>query len=140
MDWYPKVLVVFGLALLLGGVAWGTAQYRFQKRCQGTQGVVVDYNRETANHKRPGPAHHYYYPVIEFTAHRGENIRFRAQTGKMDGEEFARGTKVDVVYDPERPSHARMNNFDDLWLGSATMAGIGSVLLVIGLVKLLSGE
>src|SRR5690349_9784154 len=65
------------------------------------------------------------YPVIQFHTPDGKAHEFQSNVGSSWGV----GQRVEVLYDPDTPSRARVNSFRDLWLGPALSGGMGLLLL-----------
>ncbi len=128
------VCVIIGLALISGGVLWGSKRYSFLQRSLRTQGTVVDQHKKTGSNFST-----FYYPVVEFRTESNEKVRFTGGAGNSGGPQIATGSTVDVVYDPADPSQARINSFVQYWLGPAGMAAMGLMVMAMGFFFFLKG-
>jgi hypothetical protein len=117
------------VAVLL--LAWGASLARRQwQRTRGwrmAEGIVVD---QAVHALTPGNPYH--FPIVEFVADNGRSCRFESSTGRYV-HPIPVGTRVDVLYDPERPETALIDRFADRWFAAAGIAGLGLLALVIGL-------
>lgn len=73
-----------------------------------------------------------YAPVVRFTTPEGREIEFHGRGGS--GTSLAAGDVVNVVYDRNQPSRARILSFVDLWLPAAVAFAVS--LLFGGAVRL----
>lgn len=73
-----------------------------------------------------------YAPVVRFTTPEGREIEFHGRGGS--GTSFTAGEVVNVVYDRNQPSRARILSFVDLWLPAAVALAVS--LLFGGAVRL----
>lgn len=87
------------------------------------QGTVVE-NRLVSD-QRDGIDEHAYVPVVEFRNARGELARFTDENGSLPPD-YAVGEHVEVAFDPNAPSHARITSWKRLWL-------VPTLLIVVGL-------
>lgn len=70
-------------------------------------------------------------PIIAYTA--GDGRRYRFRVGTVVGKElWELGGKWPVVYHPDRPQHALVDRFPQLWGSSIIFASLG-VIVFIGL-------
>jgi hypothetical protein len=124
---------VIGYVLLLGGViAFGAAVVAAGKRQIATagwrsaRGGVVDLVTRAVT-----PGNPYSFPVIEFTTHAGQTIRFEADLGFYPSPP-KRGQQVPVVYDPADPRQARLNTPAARWFVPGVWAGFGFISSTLG--------
>lgn len=54
--------------------------------------------------------------------------RARGHNQPLSGADFSIGHTVPVLYNPASPTEARLNQFDDLWLGPGISALFGGIL------------
>lgn len=74
-----------------------------------------------------------YKPLVQFTDSKGNTVEFTTSTSSRPSS-YKVGEKVDVLYAPENPDKAEINDFFSLWSG-ILMAGIfGAVFFTVGLV------
>lgn len=111
-----------GVGLLTGSFFFARSTRRLLATAEHTSGTVVGFERRTSKRGRSE------YPIIEFAAG-GETHRFTT-TGAGS---YARGEKVDVLYDAGDPANARVNAFFELWLGALALGGFGVLCLGAGI-------
>lgn len=81
-----------------------------------------------------GSAKTFFLPVIRFTTQDGRVIVFTSDTGGR--VERPKGSIVTVLYNPERPQDATLNEFTALWLFPIITAACGLPFLLAGLFAL----
>jgi hypothetical protein len=123
---YRVAARIFGIMFLVAGLVWLGRELRFGWIAQSASGMIVEVRaRESAE----GPE---FYPVVEFAANGGRIIRFdRVSTSPPP----VAGTPVKVLYDPARPSNARIDSFVQRWLFGVMFASMGIVFLAAVSVK-----
>lgn len=111
-------------ALLIGVVFLGIGFYQFLtsgalvERGIVTEATVVD--RDSRHRKmRTRYALTVEYRDLVGVKHRGRT-EYRGSYGR-----YSRGEKVDVRYNPDRPSEFALDTFQGLWFGPITFCGIG---------------
>lgn len=123
------ILLIFGLGF---GVltAYRTVSSRgFVDNAAHAEGVVVAIKRGIYRKARS-------WPVVAFTTASGERIEFQSQVPNQSL--LPVGTQVDVLYNEQEPSKARINSWIDLWgltflfgLMSLFFLGLGVIILVL---------
>jgi hypothetical protein len=130
----PVGALTFGtlavLALLTAAI-WALHSQRFFRRTLRAPGRVVGiYARSTHDSRRRSSVS--YSPVVRFLTAEGREVRF---TGLgSDPASYRAGDAVTVLYHAARPQDARIQSFQELWLGPACFAGF---VLLFALVSLL---
>lgn len=72
-----------------------------------------------------------YRPVLRFRTHAGEETEFRSTVG-TSVPRFEVGQRLDVLYNPEEPSDARIQNFMQLWLPTLILGTLGGIFVLVG--------
>ena len=72
-----------------------------------------------------------YLPKIEFETAKGEGVTVILNSG-ANPPEFEVGRRVILLYDPQKPTHAEIDNFWSLWFLTILLSGIGAVFAMIG--------
>jgi Protein of unknown function (DUF3592) len=116
------VLGVGAGTFLLGAAIASMTTIPLMIRGRSTVGVVRSFVRVESGESDVPPAS---YPVIQFHTPDGKAHDFQSNLGSSQGI----GQQVEVLYDPEAPSRARVNSFRALWLGPALSGGVGLLLL-----------
>ena len=88
------------------GVALYTKQYQRKKEiheCSLAMGKIVDIV-EKKHHSGRGGTVRYYVPVVEFAANNVE-YKLENENGSRERDEITIGKSVDIMYDPNDPTH-----------------------------------
>lgn len=72
-----------------------------------------------------------YFPSVEFRTARGETIIFSSRVSSTWRP--AKGTQIDVIYDPECPREAEIVAFRALWLFPVVTSVCFAPFLIVGL-------
>ena len=86
-----------------------------------TQGIVVMLERS-------GSAH---YPVFRFKDAKGRSFEIRSSQSSFS---YSPGDKITVVYDPEQPLSAQIDDAMSMYFGPVFIALFGSIFLTAGCV------
>lgn len=76
----------------------------------------------------------YYLPTVSFETPKGERIVFKSESG--GAVEPAKGSQVDVVYDPANPRDAAVAGFR-LWIFPIALIVLSTPFLLVGIAGLL---
>lgn len=107
---WQSVLGLIGSSLFFFlGIYMFISNFRFVKKASKTEGEVV---AEKAERGYRGGID--YHPVIRFTTEDGKRMTFISNFGMSAGMPKP-GTKVSVLYDPEKPHKAKWDDFISLW-------------------------
>ena len=110
-----KIIGTFGLivgsSILFFGILSTANTLLFLSRAVTTQGLVVDLVRIATKN----PNHPAYYPLVRFTTESGRTIEFRSQL-TVEGHPQNIGDRVPVLYDPNNPEDAQINDPSNRWL------------------------
>lgn len=130
MKWVQ--LLIFGtsgLALLLVGISWGLEAYPICRDNVFTSGTVVDLYADRSGNTSDAVV----LPVIEFTIRNNTKVRFRADAGTINPAEFEKGSTINVLYDPNNPSNARIGSYTQLWRGPLIAGAMGLLITLLSL-------
>ena len=120
---FPVAALLVGAgAFLLGAVIASKTTIPLMIRGRPAVGVVRSFEQVESGDSDVPPAS---YPVIQFHTPDGKAHDFQSNVGSSWGV----GQRVEVLYDPDTPSRARVNSFPALWLGPALSGGVGLLLL-----------
>jgi Protein of unknown function (DUF3592) len=103
--------------LRAGGRAKGTVESSEARQVSGKSGTRT-----------------YYLPTVSFTTARGERIVFNSSSGGTVAP--AKGSTLDVVYDPANPHDAEVGGFR-LWIFPIALIVLSSPFLFVGIAGLL---
>jgi hypothetical protein len=118
--------IVAGSIVVVAGLAAFAAGLFFSPRTARATGVVVAITRQDAARSQ-----RLYHPVVEFPAG-GRTVRFESRTGNRRADAVRVGDKLAVVYDPGNPADARLDTPWQRWGMWLALAGLGGVLITIG--------
>src|SRR5579862_3760575 len=113
------VFFTVGMGLLAGALLAWNSSASFAAHATTTEGVVVDQAYHSSS--KGGT----YSPVVEFTTPDGHKIHVTGSVGS-GSPAYARGDRVNVMYDPANPEHARLDTFSETWFLPLLLGGMGS--------------
>lgn len=87
------------------------------------QGVVVGQKVHPPKDRR---RHDVFSPTVRFQDRHGESVTFTTQWFR--DEPFEKGTPLPVIYDPQDPSNAEVNQFRPLWEGQIIVSIVAIIL------------
>ncbi len=129
------VLLLAGLGALAVAIYFVHSTTVFLASAAKAEGTVVAVDRsESKTARRDGPGYEIsvsYKPVVDFVAANGEKITLHSIVGS-DPPMYHKGQKVEVVYLPEQPHQARINDFLSLWLMPLLFGVTGGVFFLVG--------
>lgn len=105
----------FAVGLLYAG-GWWLSQDSIYLLKHGvrTTGTVIDFN----------PA-----PLVEFTTKDGKIVKHQSNVSSTPPK-YSQGDSVKILYDPNEPSRASIDSFDEMWLFASVMGGMGTIFLL----------
>jgi len=122
----PRLFAALG-AICLAIAFWvNQGERRFIAAATRTTGTVVDLVYETSSDH--GSA---YYPVVRFASPSGDSVTIRSRTGSNPPSHRV-GDRIEVLYDPANPAHAKMAGFLSLHIGSFILTIFAAVWGAIG--------
>lgn len=126
------LVVLFGLIFAATGGGLTFYAYTFSKTAIPTSGVVVDmevsWSSSGSSSNSSSPT---YKPTISFFDQNG--TAQRAQTFlSSSGYNYPMGTKLNILYNPDKPSSLRIDSWFAVW-------GFGLIFLVIGVFIMAGG-
>ena len=74
-----------------------------------------------------------YLPVIEFVTLNERKTRFTDQVGSLPPD-YEIGASVEIIYNPENPSVARINSWKRLWLVPVLLIAAGALPISAGII------
>jgi len=104
------LFILIGVGIVVLGVTFWFRSRSFLARAVRTSGVIVDLQRERS---RAGDGHGTVYrPIFRFTGPDGRDIVRRAGSASSHPR-LRPGEPVTVLFDPQRPSEARIDTLDN---------------------------
>lgn len=98
-------------------------------RAQATISKVIE--REGSDHDST------FYPVFVFEDSRGQAQEIYSSSGQYPPA-YRVGDKVEVLYQPDDPKHAKINGFLELWIWPVMLGIFGVIELFIAMVQFLA--
>jgi hypothetical protein len=95
----------------------------FVSQSKEAQGIVVGWKDRSIKSGTLGEQSSR-YPRIQFQTENGQLIEFISRVGYQGGG-YRLKQSVPVLFNPDKPTDARINSFESLWLFSAVFLGIG---------------
>lgn len=126
----PLVFLLVGIVLLTKAVRHAQRTRAFLTSARESTGEVIALE-ETPPQQPGADQDETYRPVVVFTAENGQRVRFESMASS-NPPRYSVGDQVPVLYDPERPSDARIRSFHDLWFMPALLGGLGLAFTVVG--------
>ncbi len=111
-----------GALMLAGAVGIQVARFSDRAQMTRTEGSVVDVEGGC--------------PTVSFTSLDGTLGEYHSGTCSTPPS-FDIGERVTVYYDPQNLERARIDSFEQNWIGSLILGGIGAVFLALGLLFVL---
>jgi hypothetical protein len=121
LPWLWLAFLALGVGLLIVGAVVLVRTVRFVADAEHATGTVIDMSRE-----RDSEGGVTFYPVVRFTTAAGERIEFVSTSGSNPPSETP-GDRVEVLYNPDDPSAAKLSGLFHVWL-------LPIILLVMGAV------
>ena len=116
-------MFIWGPALFLAGLISLLVTLAFLRTAASAKGRVSDLYAVT-----PAEATDYLFPsrilTVQFWTEQEESIEFQSPTFQGNPEKAARS--VPVLYDPNRPTEAKIRSFEGLWLTSGLVMVLGA--------------
>jgi hypothetical protein len=127
-----SIFPLVGLGMLAGAFFSYQKTNSFVKEAAKAEGTVVDLVvvRLIQDNRRPTTSYSY-RPTIRFMNSQGTEVEFTSQTGS-NPPSYSKGQKVEILYKPDKPQDARINDLFPLWGDSILLAGMGGLFLIIG--------
>ncbi len=104
-------------------------RHEFVRHTEQADGTVIDLLPSRS--ERGGKVSISYSPVIEFRTATGQTIEFRSSIGSSPPS-YREGEKVAVLYRPDSPYQAEIDDFFFLWGGVAILGGVGTAFSALG--------
>ena len=121
MYWVPRLFIGLGVLLLVAGAVFAVLTARFVASADRAEGTVVDRARSVDD--EDGSV--VYFPIVRFTTAEARTVEFKSSASTSDEI----GDRVDVLYDPDDPTDARLAGFFNIWGFSLIFGLIGTVFV-----------
>jgi hypothetical protein len=124
MEIRMKHILIFGVFLLVLGCTMPILNASSVNRMEVAEGTVLKVSYVAGYYGAPD----YYDTKVEFLTSEGQSVQFRDSN-----DETNVGDKVKVVYNPSKPSEARIYRYQLFWGWWPPVVFVGAVLFILGL-------
>ena len=125
------ILLLIGLPLCVGSGYWILKTRNFVDTAAAATGAVTGFVESRNNDDQM-----MYAPRVRFETSTGRPIEFKSKVSSSRWV-YAKGERVEVLYDAQTPEKAVIRSFTSLWLFPAIGAGIGLLLVISGILTAL---
>lgn len=125
------LFTTFGIAMLLGTFWISDNTRTFLSKAVTTEGTVVRLIESWSGSSNISHNSKIYRPVVRFTDGNGSPQVFISSSGS-NPPAYSEGEKVELLYLPDDPQKAQINEFFSLWAGSIILGGLGCLFLLVG--------
>jgi predicted permease len=106
-----NIFLIAGLCVLFGGLVLWYRTKNFLTRCVKTKGVVVSHDYQTSDDEEGKSTS--LFPIFRFE----HPITGTEYTVRSNVSEFIQeGQEIEILYDPENPKNAKINNLSHTWM------------------------
>ncbi len=124
------IFIVIGLSMLVGGAIFAVNQYTFSQTAKSTTGTVTDMLRKISH--RSGKSDSLSYkPVVSFVDEKGDPFEFESSVSS-NPPRYRKGQTVVILYDPENPQTAYIDDFVSRWMTPLIMAVMSLIFGGVG--------
>jgi len=120
--------LIGGIVLTLFAIYDYHNQRDFVSNAIETEGVMIGYAFHEATSK---DSYDTYAPVIHFTDNQGNEHRFTSKATSYNPE-YEVGQEFPLIYDPQNPEIAEINNTATIYLNTILFGGIGITFFFLG--------
>ena len=118
------IFMVSGIAMSFLGWNLYSEQQKLLSRGMEAKGQIIGFQRLKVEHENRLSDN--FVPIIEFRIESGERVTFMGAVAERFWSNYQMGKAVVVVYDPEFPEDAIINELAEIWF-------VPTMLILIGL-------
>lgn len=126
------LFILVGMGLLIGAFLSYDDTNSFLEGAIRADGVIVKNlerkDVDTKSHRKSVT----YFPVIHFVTPKGERIEFNSLVGS-NPPRYSVGQRISVLYLPDNPYEARINDSFSIWGFTAIVGAIGGAFFIFGI-------
>jgi hypothetical protein len=135
----PIALVIIGVVVIGFSVYSYITTNDFIKNAKETTGVVEDVyvkkvNFSVGNNNSNRSNSPEYCPVVAFETESGDSITFKSSSGSTNFDTYKVGKTVEVLYNPENPTKARIKSRSNNQRSPLLVGGAGLLFTVFGFI------
>ncbi|MFQ5644863.1 MAG: DUF3592 domain-containing protein, partial [Thiogranum sp.] len=128
--WVAGIFLVVGLGLFAGGVFLAQKRQAFLAVAVGAEGTIVDFVRRTST--SDGKTTTTYHPKVRYTPTGYDTpVTFEHELGSSNPS-YSRGEQVRILYTPDHPDDAIIDEGWMNWMASILTLSIGLVFTLVG--------
>ena len=118
-----------GMAMIFIGWNLYSEQQKLLSRGIEAEGQIIGFQRLKIEHENR--LRDNFVPIVEFRIESGKMVTFMGAVAERFWTNYQPGKAVIVVYDPEFPENARINELAVLWFAPAVLflTGLGATLI-----------
>ncbi|WP_120498677.1 DUF3592 domain-containing protein [Kiloniella sp. EL199] len=126
------IFIGVGLIALLSMGAWSYMTFQFIDTAHSAQGTVTNLIRYRSSSSSSTSNSYVYRPEVVFQTLTGEKITFQSSTG-ANPPAYSRGETISILYAPQAPQDAKINDTLSLWFGHIILGIVGFIFSAFGL-------
>lgn len=119
------LFIMAGIGMVVAALFLLHGVYEFMTEAVTAEGTVVELVKSRNLSK----------PVVKFVTQQGQEIVFHSAISSTPPA-YSVGEKVEVIYLPDRPASAKINDFFSVWWRSFVMGFIGGMVILTGVIKI----
>ncbi|BAZ42750.1 hypothetical protein NIES4101_87200 [Calothrix sp. NIES-4101] len=132
---FTSLFLGVGGVFAIAGVIIGVNIHSHIRSSLITQGTVIDYVQYTYKDE-DGIYVKTYHPIVQYKPINEEPLVFE-DSSSSNPPAYKKGQKVEVIYNPKLIEVASIYSRFDSWFLPSLFTGIGTILILIGLIPLL---
>ena len=117
-------LIIVGVGFLAGSLWFLWSGQKFEATAERVSGTIIALQRGT------GKGSHLLHPVVEYADRQGR--RYRMVGGANSFDNYSLNQSVNILYDPQQPARARIDNNINPYTGGMVMVMIGIFFILAG--------
>ena len=123
------VFMASGIVMIF--IGWNLYSEQQQLQSQGIEakGQIIGFQRLKVEHENR--LRENFVPIVEFRTESGEMVTFMGAVAERFWTDYQMGKAVTVVYDPQIPEDASINELAEIWFAPAMflLIGLGAALI-----------
>ncbi|WP_421780334.1 DUF3592 domain-containing protein [Kiloniella litopenaei] len=126
------IFITVGLIALLSMGAWSYKTYQFIDTAHSAQGTVINLIQSRSTSSSSTSNSYVYRPEVSFKTLTGDEIIFQSSTGS-NPPAYKKGESVSILYEPENPQDAKINDTLSLWFSPVILGLVGLIFSAFGI-------
>ncbi len=130
------IFILVGCGMLVGAYFSFTKTDVFLDSAVRAQGEIVSVVKKELSARPNRSKMIVFSPFVSYVPAGGVAVTFENIISSTDSNDYIIGQTVNVLYNPENPEEARIDNARSRWYQSGGLGGVGLFVLVIGFLSL----